>query len=139
MSRRYWIATGLVAFFVLVAAAFSTKELDAHYNSEQTILRARYVLQSCEVYRGDPASGGKYPVALLDLHKRPSEGKSFLPDGDSDLLDMWGNPYRYAVIANAHGEQEVYVWAERVVRGKLKLLGAKRNADGGIELFGLEK
>ena len=72
--------------------------------------------------------------------KPPFGGPSFLRNGEADLFDPWGKPYRYAVIPNAKGEQEVYVWGERTVDGQLKLLGAKRRKRmGTIETFGFAK
>jgi hypothetical protein len=69
-----------------------------------------------------------YPVKLADV----------LPFLDNkDITDAWGNPFHYALVANAAGELEPYVWAERTHNGKVTLHGAKRTADGRQVVFGL--
>jgi hypothetical protein len=70
---------------------------------------------------------GRCPARLADLPGIPSR----------DLVDAWGNPFRYAVVPNAAGQMEPYVWTERTQDGKTTLIGAKVAADGTVVRFGL--
>jgi hypothetical protein len=134
----------LISVLTLVALAllivYLTKQYEDASYSRKTLLQAHSVLQACEAYRNDPAnSGKKLPVTLTDLLRPSFTDKSFLRNGEADLLDRVGNPLRYAVVINRNGEQEVYVWGERIMDGQLKLVGAKRKANGEIEVFGHEE
>jgi hypothetical protein len=128
----------IVLLLAVISLALSTSMTDKYYNTHKAIAQSRFLVGMCEAYRNYSANPqrGKYPATLTELVKPPFDGGQFVVEGERDLIDPWGNPYRYAVIPNAKGEQEVYVWCERTVNGKLTLHGAKRRADGEIELFG---
>jgi hypothetical protein len=132
----------VLALVVLVAALLATASSMRALGpraAAQAVAQSQSAVRACEQYRNHPANPdrGKYPTALADLAKQPFIKDSFLLGGEEALRDPWGNPYRYAVVKNATSEDEVYVWSERLVDGKLKLLGAKRTANGEIEKFGL--
>ena len=135
----------LVVVAVLLVAAVITIVSTMRYigsgRSGDAIQQSMSILRACEAYRdnpNNPEAGKRFPTTLADLVKPPFGGSSFLRSGEADLLDPWGHSYRYAVVTSASGEQEAYVWAERIADGKLKLLGAKRCADGEVRIFGLE-
>lgn len=139
MNRRKWsiaVQIGLVvAFMALVGLAVSTTRVLMTKRSHQAVLQAKGLILACEAYHAQ--SGEKYPTKLADLIVPPFGGSSFVRNGEDDLLDPWGRPFKYAVVPDGNGDPEVYVWAERTVDGKLLFIGAKRTASGRTELFGL--
>ncbi len=138
MTRRR-LTYGILGVLALLSLLLFASLWSIRYNPWTTTYSATYLakrlLGACEAFREHPASGGKYPASLSELHSPPFGGSSFLRDGQSDLLDPWGNPFRYVVVAGADGKQEVYIWAERTVDGKLTLAGAKRTTEGQVLLF----
>ena len=137
LLRRLVLALA-VLLVALLALASSIRALGPT-DTGQAIAQAQWSVEACESYRNHPANPnrGKYPASLADLVKPQFSQSGFLIRGEKDLIDPWGHPYRYAVVKNADGEDEVYVWSERFAGGKLKLVGAKRKANGEIENFGL--
>lgn len=139
MSRRNWaIVVPVVLLVGAVVLIVSTTRYLGPTRSSQAVLQARGLLLACEAYHETPKSGKKYPAKLADLHTPPFSGGSFLRNGEDDLIDPWGNPFKYAVVPDAKGEPELYVWSERTVEGKLTLIGWKRTAGGSTVLFGME-
>ena len=139
MKRFRWVVLGLAVLLVALIALSSVVRVSGGPTpTGQAISQSKLLLQMCEYYRDHSANPqrGKFPTTLAELAKPPFDGAQFLTKGERDLIDPWGNPYRYAVIPNTKGEPEVYVWGERTKNGKLTLHGAKRRADGEIELFG---
>jgi hypothetical protein len=140
LSRRKLVLVGALALVTLLFAIDYLSDYSKSYVcSQRAVFQAQGIHQACEAYRNDPANPDKkLPNTLTDLI-RPSFGdRSFLRNGEADLHDPWGHPFRYAVVRNLNGEQEVYVWSERAGNGGLILVGAKRQANGEIELFGSE-
>jgi hypothetical protein len=139
MKRWRWVVpvVFLLPLAVISVLLLSAKESDRNQMSHEAIAHCRATLLACEAYYQHPGSGKKYPSSLTDLVEPPFGGPSFLRTGQTDLIDPWRNPYRYAVVKTASGDTELYVWAERVVNGKLKLLGAKMRPGGQTEVFGL--
>jgi hypothetical protein len=142
MNRRKWsigVQVGLVV--ALVVAVVLTVFTRGHVVPDRVyraVLQAKGLTLACEAYHENPSSGNKYPAKLADLHSPPFGGSSFLRNGEEDLLDPWGNPFKYAVVPDAKGEPELYVWSEQTVDGKLQFIGAKRTAGGSTVLFGIE-
>src|SRR3954449_12969308 len=103
-GRRIGVALAVLLFAALVyCVAFPTYLGPTRPGN--ALLGAKRVLQACEAYHDNPDNTGKrYPTALADLVPPPFGGGAFLRDGDRDLIDPWGHPYRYAVITNANGE-----------------------------------
>ena len=143
--RQLWpLRCCIIALALVLALAVfvaSTMQALGPSKSGRAVSQSMAIVSACEAYRNHPANPdrGKYPSALTMLAKPPFGGQSFLDRAKQDLIDPWGNSYRYAVVKTASGEDEVYVWCETVVAGRLKLLGAKRKADGVVEAFGAEK
>ena len=75
-----------------------------------------------------------YPTVLADLALVIHGVGPFVDD--RDLKDGWGNPFRYALVANPAGELEPHIWAEVTRNGRTILYGAKVAADGTIVRFG---
>ncbi|MBN9121950.1 MAG: type II secretion system protein GspG [Planctomycetes bacterium] len=137
MKRSRWVVLALLVPLLATVGllCFGMKESDRHQTQHEAIAHSCDVLLACESYYRHPDSGKKYPSGLTDLVEPPFGGSSFLRE--RDLIDPWGNPYRFATVRGAKGDTELYVWAERVVGGKRKLLGAKMAPGGQPELFGL--
>lgn len=136
MKWTAWIVSVLV--FVGVAIVLGTTHYGSPERPSRAVLQARSLLTACEVYRARPESDDKYPATLRDLVKPPWGGGAFLRNPQENLLDPWGNPFKYAVVQTDGGEPELYVWAERTADGKTRLIGAKRTASGATTHFGLE-
>jgi hypothetical protein len=83
------------------------------------------ILLACEAFATNPASKTGYPTILLELVKPPFGGASYLKNGEKDLLDPWGKTVQYAVAKDEKGRLRAYVWTERKVDGKAKVIGTK--------------
>jgi hypothetical protein len=85
------------------------------------------LLQACLAFKISPADGmGKqFPTVLLELAKPPNGRTSYLKNGEKDLIDPWGKTFQYAVAKDEKGELQAYVWTERTVGGKTKVIGTK--------------
>jgi hypothetical protein len=139
MNRVSWWITVLALLLVgLIVLAICTTRYFGPTRTSQALLQARGLIVACEAYHENPKSGGKHPATLADLYSPPFGGGSYLKNGGDDLIDPWGNPFKYAVVPDAKGEPELYVWSEQTVDGKLKFIGAKRTARGSTVLFGIE-
>jgi hypothetical protein len=139
MKRLRWVVLALIAVVAVALVTAATTRYDGETRTYRATLQSRQILTACEAYRENPDNPQrKFPSALPELVNPPFGGPSFLKNGAEDLRDPWGNFYRYAVVTRDNGEQEVYVWGERTVDGKLKLIGAKLRANGDTELFGSE-
>ena len=91
---------------------------------DQTARACRSILYACEAYQAHPQNKtGAYPPKLADLVKPPFGGASFLRNGKDDLIDPWGNAYRYAVEKDKKGVPRVFVWTTRTIDGKTKTIG----------------
>jgi hypothetical protein len=100
-----------------------------------SVQRAENLVVACQIYRrGTP--NGQYPATLADLRKPPS-GVDLSWVQDDDLNDVWGTPFRYALVPDANSELEVHIWTEWIRDGKLTLLGVKLPANGPAVPFGL--
>ncbi len=139
MKRHHRFVLVLIGVLLaLLGLSLVSTRTDRNYNSAKTISQTREIARACAYYRDWKRNpGNKLPTTLSDLIRPPWGGERFL-DSEYQLIDPWGQPYRYTALTNVKGEQEVYVWSERTVGGQLKLLGAKRRADGAIETFGLD-
>jgi hypothetical protein len=118
----------LVCAAVLFAAGVSVRADDRFEaaKEKQAELSAFAIRQACAAYHLTPANAtGDFPSALVDLVKPPFGGPSFLKDGAKDLLDPWGKQYKFTVAKDEKGEERAYVWTERTVDGKMKVLGTK--------------
>jgi hypothetical protein len=136
MKPWKWAVVVLVLLALGIVLILAATTYDGYSKSDQAVMQAANLTQVCEAYRVHPNSGKKYPATLADLASPPFGGSSFLKYGKDDLIDPWGNPFKYAIVPNEKGEPEVYVWTERIVDEKLMLLGAKRTADGETHVFG---
>jgi hypothetical protein len=133
------MVTVLVAMPVVFVA--SIHPTDKHYNTFQAAIRAEECVWACRKYSRQPDAGGKYPARLADLLAPPFGGESMLEAWEKDsLIDPWGNPYKYALVPNADGTPEPYVWTEREApHGRTTLIGAKLTAQGEVVAFGLPR
>src|SRR5262245_13183671 len=104
-------SVAFVAVVVVIVAAFLI--LRPRYliqtRSGTAVLHASGLLSACEAYRMHPAAKGKFPATLADLVTPPFGGTGYLKYGPQDLIDPWGNPYRYAVVPDDRGEPVAYV------------------------------
>jgi hypothetical protein len=131
---RRVILTLIVLLVLLLGMLLGTRESDKNYNLYKAIIRSEELLLMCEEY-SHSGSDKKYPSSLADLVTPPFGGSPNLRDTPQHyIIDPWGNPYKYAMVKNAQGKTELYVWTECVVKGKLKLLGAKMIADGSMSI-----
>ncbi len=112
---------------VLILSAGFAKPDDKSEAAEEAkaILQANAIMKACESYYLNPNSCNKYPLKLDDLVKPPWGGVSFLNDPKKDLIDPWGIRFQYAVAADGKGNQRPFVWTERTVDKKTKVIGKK--------------
>ncbi len=104
----------------LVAAA------DEAADEQKARLACESILTACEAFQTCPQNEkAAPPTVLMELVKPPFGGPSYLRNGAADLLDPWGNMLHYAVARNEKGELRAYVWSERTVGGKTKVVGTK--------------
>ena len=83
------------------------------------------LLKACEAFKINPANEDfRYPLTLLNLKKPPFGGVSYISD-EKDLLDPWGKPFHYGVAEDEKGNVKAYIWSERKVDGKTKVIGTK--------------
>ncbi len=138
--RRVVLALIVLVLTLMGLSLVAPPPYDMNWSASRVTFDTTEIAHACGAYRNSEKNAGKkFPTTIDDLIRpMPGGGGPFLDVRPSDLIDPWGNPYRYAVVTSANGEQEVYVWAERIVDGKLKLLGAKCCADGEVRRFGLE-
>jgi hypothetical protein len=137
MNPRTWAAVALAA--LLAAAVILAVCMSQNFTqdrSSRAVLQFKLLLTACEAYRENPKSGNRYPATLAELVEPPFGGGPFLKDPANDLLDPWGNPFKYALVTDGTGKPVPYVWAERTADGKTTLLGAKLTAGGKFEVFG---
>jgi hypothetical protein len=140
MKRRRWVEAAIVLSVIAVVVFFANPRYLGPTRTSDRIFEVKRIIYACEAYRFSPSNtGNKPPAKLADLIHPPFEGGPFVRDAEADLLDPWGNPYRYALVPSAEGKFDAYVWSERVVDGRLTLIGAKLQADGGTHFFGLPK
>jgi type II secretory pathway pseudopilin PulG len=100
----------------------------------RSVNRAMSLAEGCRNYRLTYPDRG-YPAALADLAQETNGVGPFADD--ESLTDGWGHPFRYALVPNADGQLEPYIWSERTSNGRTTLHGAKLAADGTVVPFGL--
>jgi hypothetical protein len=106
------------------------KKEDEKVQEEKAKLKRQSILTACEAYSISTSNPGltdaeKMPTTLTNLVQPPFGGTSFLRNGEKDLLDPWGKMFQYAVVKDEKGELRAYVWTERTVDGKTKVIGTK--------------
>jgi hypothetical protein len=124
MNRFAWAIVGVLVV-VVPARAGLAGPLAEGAREKLALLRARALETACEAYRANPQSGNALPRALNDLAAPPFGGASFLRNGAADLLDPWGQPYKYKVVPAQNGFPLPYIWTERTVNGKTRVIGTK--------------
>jgi hypothetical protein len=122
MNRLTCALVGLIATASLVWAHQPKLEAD---KERQAVFQARSLETAAEVYYSHPQSKNKYPEKLTDLLAPPFGGASFLRNGPADLVDPWGKTFQYATRKDAQGNERPYVWTERTVNGKTRVIGNK--------------
>jgi hypothetical protein len=95
-------------------------------------LQVENTIKACLSYQ---SIYGKYPNDLAALVGIDGE-RPFLEGGEKAVYDPWGNPLKYALVPDAKGNMEPYVWSERTVDGKLAIIGAKKANDKDMQFFG---
>lgn len=122
MTRLTCAIAGLIAATGLARA--DQPKLEAEKEA-RTLFQARSLMTAAEAYYSHPQSRNKYPDSLNDLLNPPFGKASFLRNGPADLLDPWGKTFQYDIRKDANGNQRAYVWTERTVNGKTKVIGTK--------------
>lgn len=101
------------------------KEINAA-DEKRALERIAVLLQACEAYKMSPANQeDEFPSKLDELISPPWGGGGFLKGGKMGLLDPWGEPFKYALVKGKDGKPVPYVWSERTVDGKVKVVGTK--------------
>jgi hypothetical protein len=118
-----------IALFVTLFFAFPifcvADEKEEKAKETRALTQSQILLRTCEAFKIHPGNeGSRYPVALLNLKKPPWGGGSYI-DNEKDLLDPWGKPFHYGVAVDEKGNVQTYVWSERKVDGKTKVIGTK--------------
>ncbi len=80
---------------------------------------------ACESYYLNPNSNQSYPSVLRDLVSPPWGGASYVRNGATALLDPWGNSFQYATGQGKKGNPITFIWVERTVDEKTKVIGTK--------------
>jgi hypothetical protein len=138
MNLRTWAIVAVAALCVAgVVLTVSTTRYGTPERVSRAVLQAAALLTACEAYREHPESGNRYPASLAELVEPPFGGGPFLKDPANDLLDPWGNPFKYALVTDGAGQPVPHVWAERTADGRTARIGAKLTAGGKVEAFGL--
>jgi hypothetical protein len=116
-----------VAFVLFAFPCFVIADEDAEAAKEKRAERqCLSIRDACEAFKSNPANkDALYPTILPELVKPPFGGTSYLRNGEKDLLDPWGKMVQYAVAKDEKGLLRTYVWTERVVDGKTKVIGTK--------------
>jgi hypothetical protein len=121
---------------VPLAVYLVSAKTDKHDRVHVSMIDAEKFARACRIYH-DRHPDQRYPDKLSDLQNPPASVGHLLDNPNPDFRDAWGNPFRYAVVPNAAGVLEPYVWAEWTRDGKTTMHGAKLAADGTIVRFGL--
>jgi hypothetical protein len=129
MRRSVWFFAVLATLVVGAALLVSSCSQFPPEKIDNAIIRAQQIERACENYRERHDS---YPPTLSAL----VEGSNPLLEDRHVIFDPWGSPFKYAVVTDANGGQEVYVWAERTQNGKLTFIGVKRGVDGKTKNIG---
>jgi hypothetical protein len=141
MKRRWWFGIGFVVLLLAVLGNLGVPRPlgppDVHSRAQ---LQSVEIIRACDAYRDCESNRerGQYPAYLIDLAHPPFGGSSFLRNGAADLIDPWGKPFQYEIEKTESGGTEVRVWTTRTTGKEQKVIGAKRLADGKVEVFGLD-
>ena len=115
-----------VAVLLICPTVVPADEKAEKAEEEKARLACMKLLDVCLNYQNNPANQKHLiPMRLLDLVEPPFGGTGYLPNGEKDLLDPWGKMLLYAVAINEKGQPQPYIWAERKVDGKTKVIGTK--------------
>jgi hypothetical protein len=110
---------------LILTAGLAGAQPDADEAKEKRAeLSAQSLVVACEAYYLNPQSGDKYPEKLDQLVTPPFGGFGFVRKA-TDLIDPWGKAYRYRVAPGADGSPQPFVWSEREVNGRTKVVGRK--------------
>jgi hypothetical protein len=112
------LAAMLICFQVL------SPQSDRNQDVRESIRRASVLMKACRVF--SIKNEGLFPSKLADIVKYLDH---------PDLTDAWGNPFHYALVPNADGVMEQYIWAERVQGDQVTLHGLKQTRSEQI-VFG---
>lgn len=121
-----------VVILAFVGLLFFSKDLDRYYTWHETINKTRMLSRACIAYRNHPKYTKRYPASLDELTLN-----NLIDEPDYSLRDGWGKRLRYVVMLNENGEDEIYIWSERIVKDEMFLCGAKVTADGKVIDIGL--
>ena len=107
-QRRNWRKRGIVAvsiLAVLLVVFFALPKQLIQTKTSAAVTGCVYLAKACDSFVTSEANPrGEWPKTLNELHRPPWGGSSFLPNGESDLRDPWGNPYVMQPRKKADGE-----------------------------------
>src|SRR5437764_875504 len=118
MNRRLG---SLIVLFAAAAPGLAADPLEDG-REKRAALDARTLTVAAKAYR---IKHDKWPEKLADLTKGTKDEPAYVAGGEKALLDPWGKEYKYAIAEDEKGEEQVYVWSERVVGGVTKVSGTK--------------
>src|SRR6187549_1466593 len=121
MSRVLGSLTVLFAAAGL-GLADDAREKEEQANEARAAITARTLAVAASAYYVKHTA---WPEKLLDLTKPKNGQPPFVKADAKDLVDPWGNEYKYEVAKDEKGQERPYVWAERVVGGQTKVYGEK--------------
>jgi type II secretory pathway pseudopilin PulG len=117
----------LGSLIVLFAAAAGGLTDDRQEDAKErlAVINARNLTVAAKAYR---IKHDKWPEKLADLTKGTKDMPAYIAGGEKALLDPWGEQYKFAMLEDEKGQEQVYVWSERVVGGETKVYGSKPSA-----------
>ena len=115
MNRRLG---SLIVLFAATGSGLAADPIEEG-REKRAALDARTLTVAAKAYR---IKHDKWPEKLADLTKGTKDEPAYVAGGEKALLDPWGKPYKFAIAEDEKGQEQVYVWSERVVT---KVYGTK--------------
>ena len=98
------VVVAILVILSTVAVVATTRYLeDARKNRAQ--LQCKSLAQTIDAYYLNPQSNNQYPESLQQLVQPPFGGTSMLKNGQSDLIDPWGQQYQVQFTTGPDGAQ----------------------------------
>ena len=102
----------VMAILVILAGVASVALFRNIEDSKKTKaqLQAQAISKVLQAYMTNPANPMSQPPSSLQELAQPSMGTSFLPNGQQDLFDPWGNQYQVKEIQGGDGAVDYLIY-----------------------------
>ena len=102
--RRWAVIAGML-FGVLLILCFTLPQKIGVGNKADAQSGCRLLVTASNAFaKSESNPTHEPPKALTELHRPPWGGGTFLPDGEYNLRDPWGNPYLMQTRKRADGQ-----------------------------------